>query len=165
MDASRLAVTTAPLEHDALVRMLTGATGSVDEGRHGAIVSFLGTVRSENAGRRVLRLEYEAYEPLALCVFQRIAGEVRESWPSVDMALHHRIGSLVVGDVSVVIVTASPHRAQAFAACSYVIERVKQIAPIWKHEYFEDGDVWIEGASADPDDERARETAHRRVCA
>lgn len=165
MDVPRLAVTDAPLEHDAVVRMLAHATESGDQGRHGAIVSFLGAVRSEDAGRRVLRLEYETYEPLALRVFERIANEVRESWPSVDMALHHRIGSLAVGDVSVVIVTASPHRAQAFAACSYALERVKQIAPIWKHEYFEDGDVWIEGASADPDDEKARETARRRVCA
>ena len=79
--------------------------------------------------------------------------------------MHHRIGRLAIGEASVAIAAASPHRADAFAACRYAIERVKQIVPIWKHEYFEGGDVWIEGATADPDDVAAREAAMRIACA
>ena len=78
--------------------------------------------------------------------------------------MHHRIGRLSIGEASVAIAAASPHRADAFAACRYAIERVKQIAPIWKHEFFEGGDVWIEGATADPDDEAARRDAVLRAC-
>ena len=81
------------------------------------------------------------------------------------MAIHHRTGPVALGEASVVIAAAAPRRADAFAACRYVIERVKQIAPVWKHEYFEDGDVWIEGAVADPSDEKAKEEAFRRSCA
>ena len=81
------------------------------------------------------------------------------------LALHHRIGRLAIGEASVAIAASSAHRADAFAACRYAIERVKQIAPIWKREFFEGGDVWIEGATADPDDERARAEAERVACA
>jgi len=77
------------------------------------------------------------------------------------VALHHRLGTLRIGDASVMIAVSSPHRADAFAACRYVIERVKQIVPIWKHEFFEGGDVWIEGATADPTNEEARQAAYR----
>ena len=131
----------------------------------GAVTSFLGLVRGENLGKRVTHLEYEAYEPLALKVFSRIAEEMRGRWPDVRLAVHHRLGTLQVGEPSVAIAAASPHRADGFAACRYAIERVKQIAPIWKHEFFEGGDVWIEGATADPDDETARKDAYRRACA
>ena len=98
-------------------------------------------------------------------MFERIAAEARDLWPGVRLALHHRIGRLEIGEASVAIAAASPHRADAFAACRYAIERVKQIAPIWKHEYFEGGDVWIEGATADPDDRHARAEAERIACA
>jgi molybdopterin synthase catalytic subunit len=135
------------------------------EGAVGAVATFLGLVRGHNAGRTVLRLEYEAYQPLALKAFARIADEARASWPEAVLAIHHRIGRLELGEVSVSIATASAHRADAFAACRFAIERIKQIAPIWKHEYFVGGDVWIEGATADPDDEAAREEARRRACA
>ena len=122
-------------------------------------------MRNHNAGRRVRYLEYQAYEPLALKVFERIAAEARERWPGVTFALHHRIGRLEIGEASVAIAAASAHRADAFAACRYAIERVKQIAPIWKHEFFEGGDVWIEGATADPEDQAARAEAERVACA
>jgi molybdopterin synthase catalytic subunit len=131
----------------------------------GAVATFVGLVRGENLGRGVLHLEYDAYEPLAVASFARIADEIGETWPAARLALHHRVGTLRVGEASIVIAAASPHRAQAFAACRYAIERVKQISPIWKHEYFEGGDVWIEGASANPDDEDARSEARRRACA
>jgi molybdopterin synthase catalytic subunit len=134
-------------------------------GRDGAVVTFLGLVRNHNAGRRVRYLEYEAFEPLALKAFERIAEEIQERWPDARLALHHRVGRLDVGQASVAIAAASPHRRDAYAACRYAIERVKQIAPIWKREYFDGGDVWIEGATADPDDAEARAAAERAACA
>jgi molybdopterin synthase catalytic subunit len=134
-------------------------------GSDGAVATFLGLVRDHNAGRRVQHLEYEGYEPLALRAFERISQEVSARWPGVRLGLHHRIGRLEIGEASVVIAAASAHRADAFSACRYAIERVKQIAPIWKREFFDGGDVWIEGATADPDDERARAEAERVACA
>jgi molybdopterin synthase catalytic subunit len=113
----------------------------------------------------VLYLVYEAYEALAAKTLTKILDEARHRWPQARLAIHHRIGRLEVGEASVAIAAASPHRAEAFAACRYAIERVKQIAPIWKHEYFAGGDVWIEGATANPDDEAARETALKIACA
>jgi molybdopterin synthase catalytic subunit len=147
------------------VAPLVAAVARRAEGGDGAVAIFLGLVRNRNLGRRVLYLEYEAYEPLALRAFERIASEVATRWPGVELALHHRTGRLAIGEASVAIAAASAHRADAFAACRYTIERVKQIAPIWKREFFDGGDVWIEGATADPDDERARAEAERVACA
>ena len=130
----------------------------------GAVATFVGTVRDHNAGRRVRWLVYEAYEPLARKALARIGEEVAAQWPSVRLSIHHRIGRLAIGEASVVIAAGSPHRADAFAACRYAIERIKQIVPIWKHEHFEGGDVWIEGATADPTDEAARQLALARAC-
>jgi molybdopterin synthase catalytic subunit len=151
-------ITTDVLDVAALVR-LVGAD------KTGAITTFLGLVRDHNQGRRVQHLVYEAYEPLAERALARIVDEVRGHWPSATLAVHHRVGRLEIGEASVAIAAASPHRADAFAACRYAIERVKQIVPIWKHEYFEGGDVWIEGATAHPDDAAARDTAMRIACA
>jgi molybdopterin synthase catalytic subunit len=153
-----------PLELERLAAAAADAAGST-AGADGASVSFLGLVRNHNAGRSVRYLEYEAYEPLALKAFDWIAAEIRDRWPGVTLALHHRIGRLEIGDVSVAIVARSAHRGDAYAACRYAIERVKQIAPIWKREFFEGGDVWIEGATADPEDARARAEAERAACA
>ncbi len=143
---------------DALAPAETATVGP------GAVTSFLGLVRDQNLGRRVLWLEYEAYAPLALAVFQRIREEVRGQWPTVHLGIHHRTGRLEVGEASVAIAAASPHRTETFAACRYAIERVKQVAPIWKREVFEGGSVWIEGATADPSDAAARQEAFRRAC-
>ena len=96
---------------------------------------------------------------------RRRRGICATTWPGVRLALHHRIGQLAIGEASIAIAASSPHRADAFAACRYAIERVKQIAPIWKREFFEGGDVWIEGATADPDNADAREEALRIACA
>jgi molybdopterin synthase catalytic subunit len=134
------------------------------DGANGAVVTFLGNVRVANAGRRVIHLEYEAFEPLALRTFRQILGEAAGRWPGVRLAVWHRTGRLHPGETSVVVAAASAHRGDAFAACRYGIERVKQIAPIWKREFFEGGDVWIEGATADPHDETARDQAYRRAC-
>jgi molybdopterin synthase catalytic subunit len=91
--------------------------------------------------------------------FARIESEIAREWPAAAVAIHHRIGRLEIGDASVVIAAAASHRAEAFQACRYAIERIKQIAPIWKHEFFEDGEAWVEGATADVDDEAARQRA------
>jgi molybdopterin synthase catalytic subunit len=141
------------------------AAVQTETGRDGAVVTFLGLVRNRNAGRSVRYLEYEAFEPLALKTFARIAAEVEAQWPGARLAVHHRIGRLEIGEASIAIASASPHRGDAYAACRYAIERVKQTAPIWKREFFEGGDVWIEGATADPDDRRARAEAERVACA
>ena len=161
---SLLAIGSEPLDLDRIVGAVSARAGE-STGSDGAVVTFLGLVRNHNLGRRVLFLEYEAYDPLALKTFERIAGEVERRWPGVGLALHHRTGRVDIGEASVAIAAASPHRADAYAACRYTIERVKQIAPVWKREFFDGGDVWIEGATANPDDERARAEAERVACA
>src|SRR5262245_25346013 len=152
MSDPRFRVTSDPLD-------VTAVSAIVSSADCGAVATFVGLVRNENGGRRVLWLEYEAYEPLAVKAFARIDEEAGERWPSIGLAIHHRVGRIEIGDASVVIAAASPHRAEAFAACRYAIERIKQIAPIWKHEHFEGGETWIEGATADPMDEDARRMA------
>jgi molybdopterin synthase catalytic subunit len=155
--AERFAITDSPLDAAALEALVSGPDC-------GAVATFVGLVRRHNAGRVVLWLDYEAYAPLALASFERIAREAAEKWPDAVLAIAHRVGRLEIGETSVIIAAGSPHRADAFSACRYGIERVKQIAPIWKHEHFEGGDVWIEGATADPADQTAREMAAARAC-
>jgi molybdopterin synthase catalytic subunit len=152
----------APLDLNALIAAV--ADRGPTSGSDGAVTTFLGLVRNHNLGRRVHHLEYEAYEPLAVRAFERISDEIAVRWPDVKLALHHRVGRIEIGDASVAIAAASPHRGHAFSACRYAIERVKQIAPIWKREFFEGGDVWIEGATADPEDATALAEAERIAC-
>jgi molybdopterin synthase catalytic subunit len=150
-------VTSAPLD-------VAGGSALVPAPGDGAVATFVGLVRDHNAGRRVLWLEYEAYAPLAVKAFEQIASEAAARWADARLLIHHRTGRIEIGEPSVLIAAASPHRAEAFAACRYAIERLKQIAPIWKHEHFEGGEVWVEGAIADPADEQARLTAMERAC-
>ena len=152
-------VTETPLDANAI-----GALLNVARDRDGAVTTFVGLVRDHHSGRRVRWLEYEAYAPLAVKAFERIAAEAAERWPDARLAIHHRTGRLEIGEASVAIAAASAHRADAFAACRYAIERIKQIAPIWKREHFEGGEMWIEGATADPADEQARTLALERAC-
>ena len=158
-----LAIGPAPLALEPVANEV--AARSIDAGSDGAVTTFVGLVRNHNLGRRVLYLEYEAYEPLALRAFERISAEITERWPGVRLALHHRTGRIEIGEASIVIAAASAHRADAFRACRYAIERVKQIAPVWKREFFDGGDMWIEGATADPEDASARAEAERVACA
>jgi len=153
----RYRVTSEPLDSVAVARIV-----SADD--CGAVVTFVGLVRDHNAGRKVLWLDYEAYEPLALKAFEQIGEEAAGRWPASRLAIHHRIGRVAIGEASVVLAAASAHRADAFAASRFTIERIKQIVPIWKHEHFEGGDVWIEGATADPLDSAARDAAFERAC-
>jgi molybdopterin synthase catalytic subunit len=153
----RYRVTSDPLDGFAVARIV-----AADD--CGAVVTFVGLVRDHNAGRKVLWLDYEAYEPLALKAFEQIGEEAAGRWPASRLAIHHRIGRVAIGEASVVLAAASAHRADAFAASRFTIERIKQIVPIWKHEHFEGGDVWIEGATADPLDSAARDAAFERAC-
>ncbi|MGH7934564.1 MAG: molybdenum cofactor biosynthesis protein MoaE [Candidatus Binataceae bacterium] len=109
----------------------------------GATVTFAGTTRQDNAGRRVIRLEYEAYESMALSEMRRLAREAGERWKIARIAIQHRIGFVDIGETSVAIAVSAPHRAEAFDACRFAIDRLKEIVPIWKKEYFEGGVVWI----------------------
>jgi molybdopterin synthase catalytic subunit len=163
MALTRLTIVREPLSLDALAAEIEGQARDVREGC-GAVVTFLGVVRAHHRGRRVRYLEYEAFDGLALRVFDQIDAEVREQWPAAVLGLRHRVGRLAVGDASVAVAAAAAHRAEAFQACRYAIERVKQIAPIWKHEFFDDGSAWVEGAPADPTDLEARRTALARAC-
>ena len=111
----------------------------------GAISLFLGTVRNVNAGRRVLFLEYEAYARMAECEMERIAAEAIVRFGVTRVAVVHRVGRLEIGEASVAIAVAAPHRAAATDACRFVIDTLKASVPIWKREHFADGAVWIEG--------------------
>ena len=159
-----LAVTAQPLSVEKLSAEVSALSSSQGEGC-GAVTSFAGLVRAHHQGRAVTYLEYEAYEPLALKTFEQIQRESAEIWPGVVVGIHHRTGRLEIGEASIVIAAASAHRAASFEVCRYVIERVKQIAPVWKHEFFAEGAAWVEGALADPDDQAARELARSRACA
>jgi molybdopterin synthase catalytic subunit len=106
-------------------------------------VTFAGTTRRDNVGRRVLRLEYEAYEPMALSEMRKLADEAGQRWQIVRIAIRHRIGVVEIGQTSVAIAVAAAHRAEAFEACRFAIDRLKEVVPIWKKEYFEGGTVWI----------------------
>jgi molybdopterin synthase catalytic subunit len=112
----------------------------------GAIALFLGTVRNLNAGRRVLFLEYEAYPGMAEREMERIAAEAVSRFGVTQVAIVHRVGRLAIGDVSVAVVVAAPHRAAAMDACRFAIDAVKVSVPIWKREHGDGGAVWIEGA-------------------
>jgi len=111
----------------------------------GAVVVFEGVVRNNSNGRKTLYLEYEAYEPMAIRKMQEIGVEVRRKFEIDHVGMMHRLGRLEIGETSVAIIVTSTHRRAAFGACQFAIDRLKQIVPIWKKEYFEDGSVWAEG--------------------
>lgn len=119
---------------------------AVADASAGGIVTFLGTVRNQTGGRKVLYLEYEAYPPMAEKKMAQIAAEVRERWEAERVAILHRVGHLEIGEVSVAIAVATPHRKEAFEACRYTIDRLKEIVPIWKREVWEDGEEWVNPA-------------------
>ncbi|HAL82512.1 MAG TPA: molybdenum cofactor biosynthesis protein MoaE [Mucilaginibacter sp.] len=109
----------------------------------GGIDVFIGTVRNATKGKAVLRLEFEAYEPMALTEMEKIVKQAIEKWPVQKALVHHRTGVLQVGEVPVIIAVSAAHRAAAFEACRYIIDTLKQTVPIWKKEIFEDGEVWV----------------------
>ena len=114
----------------------------------GALALFVGVVRNENSGRPVLCLEYEAYEEMALSEMQAIDREVRRRWPITEIRIVHRLGRMEIGEASVAVAVASPHRDEAFEACRFAIDTLKKTVPIWKKEFYADGAVWLEGPGA-----------------
>ncbi|WP_166001434.1 molybdenum cofactor biosynthesis protein MoaE [Bacillus sp. Cs-700] len=109
----------------------------------GAINTFIGTVREFTGEKQTVSLQYEAYPSMAEKQLKRIGIEIREQWPNVQTSIVHRIGKLAISDIAVVIAVASPHRAESYEASRFAIERIKEIVPIWKKEYWTDGQEWI----------------------
>ncbi len=114
---------------------MTAASGGVD--------MFIGTVRSETKGKRVVQLEFEAYKGMAENEMKKIAEYAMQKWTLNKVLIHHRIGVLQIKEIPVIIAVAAAHRAEAFDACRYIIDTLKQTVPIWKKEIFEDGEVWV----------------------
>ena len=112
---------------------------------NGAVVTFCGVVRDNSRGRRTDYLVYDAYEEMAERKMAEIGAEVERRWDIGDIAMLHRVGRLEIGEISVLIAVSSPHRPQAFEACRYAIDRLKEVVPIWKKEVGEDGTSWVEG--------------------
>lgn len=119
----------------------------------GGLVLFLGRVRNKAGDRPVLRLYYEAYPEMALKKMRQIEEQTRARWPVQKMAIVHRTGTLELGEVSVAIAVACAHRHEAFEACRFAIDALKETVPIWKKEYFTDGSTWVEGALPKPSDQ------------
>ena len=141
MDDKLFEITTQPISVDDVSRRaISPAVGSV--------VTFAGVVRGTNQGRQVHSLEYEAYPEMAEPILTQIGEEIRARWPVERVAIVHRVGRMQVGEVSVVIAIASAHRQGAFEAGRYAIDRIKQIAPVWKKEYLDGGEVWLDGPEA-----------------
>ena len=109
----------------------------------GAVVTFLGTTRNHSHGRNVLYLEYEAYPEMAAKELENIRKQLKERWEVEEVAISHRTGRVEIGEVSLVVAVASPHRKEAFQACQEAIDLIKQVVPVWKKEVFQDGYVWV----------------------
>jgi molybdopterin synthase catalytic subunit len=124
-------------------------TDAVRQPGNGAIVTFEGTTRDSTGGRRVLRLEYEAHVSMAEKVLGQVLQETAVRFGIDDIAARHRIGRLNIGDVSLAVAAAAPHRPEAFLATQYAVDRIKHVVPVWKRESFEDGEVWV-GVACDP---------------
>ena len=134
----RFRITSEPLDEGAVAAGLS----TRDDG---AVVVFSGIVRARNKGRNVLHLEYEAYEAMVYPVLERVAEDVRQRFGVERLRVHHRIGRVDIGEPSVLVAAASPHRGSAFEAACHTMNEIKRIVPIWKREFFEDGDIWVEG--------------------
>ncbi|MBD2774484.1 molybdenum cofactor biosynthesis protein MoaE [Iningainema tapete] len=132
------AITFAPLSLELVY-------ASADDSSNGAVVVMSGMVRNQTEGKPVVALEYQAYEPMALQVFYQIAADIRSNWNQVNrIVIHHRVGRLQVGEISVLVAVGSPHRREAFEACQYAIDTLKHNAPIWKKEHWADGSsTWV----------------------
>jgi molybdopterin synthase catalytic subunit len=126
-----------PLDVGAVVAKVSGSG-------MGGIVTFLGAVRDEARGRAIQHLEYGAYAGMAEREMDKIVAEVAERWPGTRLAIAHRVGHLAVGELAVVIAAAAPHRPEAFEACRYAIDTLKETVPIWKKEFATDGDWWVD---------------------
>lgn len=133
-----ISITEYPIDIPSAIR-------GVQSPQAGGIDLFAGTVRNQSRGRRVRAIEYSAYTPMAEKMMAEIETELRRKWALHKVVLVHRIGTLHVGEVSVVTAVSAAHRAEAFEACRYAIDRIKEIVPIWKKEIFEEGQAWVVG--------------------
>jgi molybdopterin synthase catalytic subunit len=131
-------ITRDPIDAQSISRQLLRA-------EDGAICVFEGVVRNNSKGKRTLHLVYEAYDTMALKKLEEIGIFVRQAWDIGCIAMIHRLGHLDIGETSVAVIITSAHRRAAFDACHYAIDKLKKVVPIWKKEFFEDGEVWIEG--------------------
>ena len=129
-------ITDLPIDSQAVINLVR-----TDDS--GAINVFIGTVRNSTQNREVVKLEFEAYESMALKELQKIVEQVKERWPVNEIAIHHRVGELAIGDVPVVIAVSTPHRSEGFEACEFAIDTLKLAVPIWKKEIFADGEEWV----------------------
>jgi molybdopterin synthase catalytic subunit len=136
-DPGRCTLSDRPLDVSEVVTRITGPDA-------GGLVTFVGTVRDASRGREIRHLEYEAYPGMAEREMERIADEAGARWPGARVAMAHRTGHLEIGEIAVVIAAAAPHRPEAFAACRYAIDTLKERVPIWKKEVATDGEYWVE---------------------
>ena len=136
------AVTREPLDPAPLV-------AAVRCGESGAVALFYGVVRNENMGRSVRYLEYDAYPEMAVKKMEEVAREVRAKYPVTGIGVLHRIGRLEIGETSLLVAVSSAHRAEAFDACHFAVDRIKQVVPVWKKEVWDDGAEWVEGHTPD----------------
>ncbi|KAM3090388.1 molybdenum cofactor biosynthesis protein MoaE [Phormidesmis sp. 146-35] len=143
----RFAITFAPLSLEEVYNL-------ADDPANGAVVVMSGTVRNSTDGKAVVALEYQAYEPMAVRVFQQIASEIRQTWSDVNrVIIHHRVGRLNIGEISVLVAIGCPHRSEAFQACQSAIDTLKHTAPIWKKEHWKDGSSsWVSIAACEQPD-------------
>ncbi len=137
----------APIEVEKLI-------GTFESESLGAICSFTGMVRSESRGQKVTHLEYHTYKEMAEKKLLQVISEAKERFKISDLLIIHRIGTLQIGEVAVFILATSAHRDAAFKACRFSIDRIKQIVPIWKKEFGEDGAVWIEDCPIDANENK-----------
>jgi molybdopterin synthase catalytic subunit len=132
------AITSDPLDPAPLVE-------AVRRDESGAVALFYGVVRNENKGRSVQYLEYDAYPEMAIKKMKEVADEVRARFPVTGVGVLHRIGRLEIGETSLLVAVSSGHRKEAFEACHFAVDRIKEIVPIWKKEVWDDGEEWVEG--------------------
>jgi molybdopterin synthase catalytic subunit len=134
--ATNIVLTAEPLSIQACADwVMTPEAGGID--------MFIGTVRNATKGKAVVRLEFEAYAPMAVNEMTKIATDMLTKWPLHKVLIHHRTGVLPIGEIPVIIAVSAAHRAAAFDACRYAIDTLKQTVPIWKKEFFEDGEQWV----------------------
>lgn len=115
----------------------------INDDKAGGQTVFIGTVRNHAHGKEVIRLDFEAFKPMAIKEMHKIAVQGLEKWDTIKIAIHHRVGSLDIGDVAVIIGVSAAHRGAAFDACRYAIGTLKETVPIWKREYYTDGNIWV----------------------
>ncbi|AJC71565.1 MAG: molybdenum cofactor biosynthesis protein MoaE [Thermococcus sp.] len=141
---AKVKVTSEPFSIDEAIKL-------IEDPRAGGYVVFLGKVRNENKGRKVIKLIYEAYEEMALQEMKRIRKEALEKFPILDLIIWHRVGELNVGEDTILIVASGSHREEAFKACRWAIDEVKKRVPVWKREVTNEGTFWIEGDRTIPE--------------